>query len=131
MWSLLEFWRLILELLVAGLQSLRFSFRRRRSRSWPVTSGTVQSCSVEKGKGFWALGRYRSVFGYAFRAKESRYAGFFALDADDEETAEILQKQAEGTGVTVRYDSENPDVSLLEDEWIFGRKVIQNPHWLP
>jgi hypothetical protein len=131
MWSLLDFWRVILDLLVAGLQSLRFSFRKWRSRSWPVTSGTVQPCSVEKGKGIWALGPYRSVFGYAFVAKESRYAGFFALHADDEETAEMLQKQAEGTGVTVRYDSENPDVCLLEDEWIFERKVIQNPHWLP
>jgi len=86
---------------------------------------------VEKGKGIWALGPYRSVFGYAFRANESRYAGFFALHADYEETAEMLQKQAEGMGVTVRYDSKNPDVSLLEDRWILERKVIQNPHWLP
>jgi hypothetical protein len=86
---------------------------------------------VQKGYGFWAPNIYRSVLGYAFRANESRYAGFFALEAEDEETAQLLQKKANGTRVKVRYNPENPDVSLLEDERIFGRKMTQNPHWLP
>jgi hypothetical protein len=33
--------------------------------------------------------------------------------------------------VTVRYDPENPDVSILEERWILGRRLMQNPHWLP
>ena len=46
------------------------------------------------------------------------YAGVFALEANGEEGA--LQKQATGTGVTVRYDPENRDVSILEDGMILG-----------
>ena len=120
-----------LELVGACLQYLRFIFRRYQSRSWPVTSGTVQRYRVERALALWAPNGYLSVFGYAFRANESRYAGFFALEADNEEMAETLQKQANGTTVTVRYNSQDPDVSLLEDERISGRKTIQNPHWLP
>ena len=131
-----EFLSAGLKFLVAGLQYIRFAFKRNQSRSWPVTSGTVQACRVERKSGLGLLGllalnSYHSVFGYAFRANDSRYAGFFALGADSEEMAETLQKQAVGTTVSVRYNSRNPDVSLLEDEKILGRKVIQNPHYLP
>jgi hypothetical protein len=41
-----------------------------------------------------------------------------------------LIKQGTGTGVTVRYDRENPDVSILEDGAILGRRVTQNLHWV-
>jgi hypothetical protein len=51
--------------------------------------------------------------------------------ADREEDALAMQKQMTGTGVTVRYDPGNPDVSILEDRRILGRRLTQNPHWLP
>jgi len=123
--------RLLLEVLLTVLQYLRFALRRSLSRSWPTATGKVQPCQVEKGMGVWAPYRYRSVFGYAFPANGSRYAGFFALATEDEATAEKLQKAVPGTTVTVRYSPRNPDVALLEDERIFGLGVIQNPHWLP
>jgi hypothetical protein len=34
-------------------------------------------------------------------------------------------------GVTVRYDAEKPDVSILEERRILGRRITQNAHWLP
>ena len=129
-----EFLNACLEFLVAGLRYVRFAFKRNQSRSWPRTSGTVQAYRVEEKRGLLGLlglNRYLSVFGYAFSANESRYAGFFALEADSEEMAQTIQRQAVGITVTVRYNSSNPDVSLLEDEMILGRKTIQNPHWLP
>ena len=119
------------ELLVLAVQSLRLAWRRSRSRNWPLAAGTVQPCSVMRGWGLWAAGNYRSIFGYVFPANGSRYAGFFAVEANNEEEADALQKEATGTGVTVRYDPENPDVSILEDGTILGRRVTQNPHWLP
>jgi len=123
-------WELLLELLLTVLQYFRFVLRRSLSRSWPTATGKVQP-QVEKGMGVRAPYRYRSVFGYAFPANGSRYAGFFALATEDEATAEKLQKAVPGTTVTVRYSPRNPDVALLEDERIFGLGVIQNPHWLP
>jgi len=118
------------ELLVLAIQSLRLLVRKIQSNSWTVASGTVQSFSVQRGFGFWAPNQYRSVLGYVFRANESRYAGFFAIEANDEETAKVLQRQAEGTKVTVRFNPRNPDISLIQDQRICGRKVTQNPHWL-
>jgi len=83
------------------------------------------------GMGSWLPGNFRSIFGYVFPANGSRYAGFFAVEANTEDEAGALQKEATGTGVTVRYDPENPDVSILEDGTILGRRLTQNPHWLP
>ena len=91
----------------------------------------MQPSSVVRGWGSWRPGNYRSIFGYVFPANGSRYAGFFAVEGNNEEEAYALQKQAAGTGVTVRYDPENPDVSILEDGTILGRRVMQNPHWVP
>jgi hypothetical protein len=119
------------ELLILAVQSLRLAWRRGRSRSWPTAPGTVQPAGVNRGWGFWAPAQYRSIFAYAFAANGSRYAGFFALEADREEDALAMQKQMTGTGVTVRYHPENPDVSILEDRQILGRRLTQNPHWVP
>ena len=124
-----EFLRAAIEVLLIALGYFRFIIRRGQSRSWPLAQGTVQSCRVEKALNFLAPFRYHSVFGYAFKANGSRYAGFIALATDDEDSAAALQKQAPGTTVAVRYRSNKPDVSLLEDEQILGRRIIQNPHW--
>jgi len=41
-----------------------------------------------------------------------------------------MQEEMRGMGVTVRYDPENPDISILEDRRILERRITQNPHWL-
>jgi hypothetical protein len=53
------------------------------------------------------------------------------VEADREEDALAMQKEMSGMAVTVRYDPENPDVSILEDREICGRRITQNPHWVP
>lgn len=123
-----EFLRAAIELLLTATGYFRFITRKGQSRSWPVAQGTIQPCRVEKGLNFLSPFRYYSVFGYAFKANASRYAGFFALTTDDEDSAATLQKEAPGTTVTVRYKPSNPHVALLEDEQILGRRIIQNPH---
>jgi hypothetical protein len=45
------------------------------------------------------------------------------VEADREGDALPMQKQMTGTGVTVRYDPENPDVSILEDRRILGSEA--------
>jgi len=119
------------ELLVLAVQSLRLAWRRGRSQSRPTGPGTVQPAGVEQGWGFWAPAQYRSIFSYAFPANVARYAGFFAVEADRESDALAMQNEMTGTGVTVRYDPGNPDISILEDRRILGRRLTQNPHWLP
>ena len=119
------------ELVVLAVQSLRLAWRRGRSRGWPIAPGTVQPVRVKQGWGFWAPAQYRSIFAYAFPANGARYAGFFAVEADREEDARAMQKELRGMGLTVRYDPRNPDVSILEERRICGRRITQNPHWLP
>jgi hypothetical protein len=97
-----DFLRAAIEVLLIVVGYFRFLIRRRRSRSWPAAQGVVQVCGVELNS--LAPYRYRSVFGYAFKADGSRYAGFFVLATDDEDSATALQKQAPGTTVTVRYN---------------------------
>jgi len=124
--EILEFLRAAIELLLVGLGHLRFVIRRSRSRScWPEIAGIVQYCGPERDSLF---GRHYIVFGYAFKANGRRYAGFFALATDQGDSAATFQKQATGITVRVRYKPDNPDVSLLEDEQVLGRKIIQNPH---
>ena len=120
----------VLTALIAGAQTLQLAWKRRQSGSWPLAIGTVQRSHVRPGYGFGANG-YLSVFAYAFPANGSRYAGFFGLEAMNEETAETLQKEVPGTQVSVRYNPDDPDESIVEDEYIRGQKLTQNPHWLP
>jgi hypothetical protein len=121
--------------LLVGIQRLRLEFRKWKSRDWPSATASIQRYAVEAGNAglshFPSQYQYRSVFGYVFNASRPRCVGFFVLEAEDEDDATNLQKQAEGLTLTVRYNPENPDVSLVTDESLLGRKIIQNPHWLP
>ena len=127
--ELLDSVRAAIELLLVGLGYLRYIIRRSQSRRWPETSGIVQPGGVER-LSFLLPFRYYIVFGYAFKANGARYAGFFALAADDWASVVVLQALAPELTVTVRYKPDNSDVSLLEDEQMLGRKIIQNRHWL-
>jgi hypothetical protein len=120
------------ELLVLAVQSLRLAWRWGRSRGWPSAPGTVQPAGVKPGWGFWAPAQYRSIFAYTFQANGSRYyIGLMAVEAGREGDALAMQKEMAGMGVTVRYDPENPYVSIVEERRILGRRFTQNPHWLP
>jgi hypothetical protein len=123
--------QLLIEMVLLAVQTARLARRRRESRNWPLVTGTMQRAFVLRGWGYWSTQQYRSIFGYAFPANGSRYAGFVALQAIDEQDADTLQKKLPGTSVMVRFDPENPDVSILEEERIVGRRLTQNPHWLP
>jgi len=119
------------ELVILAVQGLRLARRRGRSRGWPIAVGTVQPVGVKPGWGFLAPAQYRSIFAYTFRANGSRsYVGCFAVEAGREGDALDIQKEMRGMGVTVRYDPGNPDISILEDRRICGRRITQNPHWL-
>jgi hypothetical protein len=60
------------ELVILAVQTLRLTWRRRRSQGWPIVAGTVQPAGVKQGSGFWAPAQYRSIFAYAFPANRSR-----------------------------------------------------------
>jgi hypothetical protein len=110
---------------------VRYQSKLVRSRNWPVVPGTVQRGEIlQKGATTFLKVPFRSLLGYAYRVDGRPYWGLFALIAEDRETAEKLQSQAEGTPVAVRYNPKAPEVSILEDRVLLGRRVIQDPMYL-
>jgi hypothetical protein len=94
--------------------------------SWYGTEGR----DIESGATTFLKIPFRSLLGYAYKVNGRPYWGLFALIAEDRETAEKLQKQAEGRPVTVRYNPKSPEVSFLEDRELLGRRVVQDPMYL-
>jgi hypothetical protein len=102
-----------------------------RSRSWPLAYGTVQKGEIlHSGPVKYLQLPFRSLLGYSYEVNGKRFWGLFVLPVEDIEAAEKLQKQAVGKSVTVRYDPKSPEISLLEERELLGRRVEQNPTWL-
>jgi hypothetical protein len=112
-------------------RALRYQSRLFRSRNWPAVAGTVQRGEIlQKGATTFLKVPFRSLLGYAYKVDGRPYWGLFALIAEDRETAEKLQMQAEGRSVAVKYNPKAPEVSVLEDRQLLGRRVIQDPMYL-
>jgi hypothetical protein len=113
------------------VRAVRYQSKLFRSRNWPTVPGTVQKGEILRSGATKILYvPVRSLLGYAYHVNGQPYCGLFALIAEDRETAEKLQVQADGRPVTVRYNPRSPEVSLLEDREFLGRRVIQDPMYL-
>ena len=113
------------------IPEIRHQFRLMRSGSWPITQGAVQKGEVlHSGPTKYLQLRFRSLHGYAYKVNGNPYWGIFALVAEDMQIAEKLQRQADGKSIRVKYDPKRPDISILVDRELLGRRIIQNPMWL-
>lgn len=116
---------------VSVFPSLRYRLRKWRSRNWPAVLGSVQRGHVRRGgpTRFQAFA-YRSILGYSYLVNGSAYLGFFVIIARDQKAAENLQTQCNGKSVTVKYDPQNPGISVLVESELLGRSLLQNPLWV-
>ncbi len=122
---------LIVLTLYAAIPEIRHQLRIVRSRSWPIVHGTVQKGQIlHSGPAKYLQLPFRSLLGYAYEVNGDPYWGLFVLVAEDMEAAEKLQKDADGKRVTVKYDPKSPEISLLVDKELLGRRIAQNPTWL-
>jgi hypothetical protein len=113
------------------IPEVRHQFRMWRSQGWPTVHGTVQKGEVlHSGGGRTSFLPFRSLLGYAFTVNGHPYWGLFVLAVEDMQTAEKLQKQADGTPVTVQYDPKKPEISFLVERELLGRRIVQDPRWL-
>jgi hypothetical protein len=112
-------------------RAVRYQSKLFRSRNWPAVPGTVQKGEIlSRGATTFLKVPFRSLLGYTYKVNGRPYWGLFALIAEDRDVAEKLQQQAEGRPVTVRYDPKTPEVSLMEERELLGRRVIQDPFYL-
>jgi hypothetical protein len=103
----------------------------RRSRNWPLVHGSIQKGeTLQPNSGKYMQLPWRIVLGYKYVVNGCPHFGFAAVAAEDMYAAEKLGKQADGRVVSVKYDPENPGISVLVEREIDGRPVKQDPMWL-
>lgn len=95
-------------LLIGGFEATHLYRRKsRRWHGWPVTRGTVDSVSVRLDR------LYFGELGYSYCVDDRRYSGFHQTGFDSEELAWEFCRAFERALVEVRYDSKEPQISLL------------------
>lgn len=62
---------------------------------------------------------------YAFSINGKSYDGWFALMIGDEGFADTTATKLRGREITIRYNPKRPKDSVLVDENVLGKKVIQ------
>ena len=101
---------------------LRYTVRRRRSRNWPATAAKIENSILGPG----VIGRVQ--FNYSYSVNGLQHSGHFYLFVGNGETVELRQRLV-GRSVPVKYDDRKPEVSLLMDEVLAGKRVMQGPTW--
>lgn len=116
--SILSYWYFV---------QVRHWIRRFRSRRWPLVNAIVQAGAM----GNWRRAQI-ACMGYAFTLDGVRRSGIFAL-CGDEPSARRMLDTLPGAPIKVRYNPENPDISLLAETYDprFGMlSATQNPEYL-
>lgn len=110
---------------------LRYTLRRRRSRNWPTTAGTIDSGIVGFRGPLSGLPRilYRVHFTYSYHVNGLQHSGRFFLLTNGRKAGEDIRQTLMGRSVLVRYDDRNPEVAMLMDEQFAGKRVMQGPSW--
>ena len=110
------FWLTLVLVLVSGIMWAAAALQRRAAVSWPAAPGHVEFAEVQEDAE-WIEGMLRPHvlhLAYSYKAQEERYTGFaeqrFRRDAD----AHAAFVRLKGSDVPVRYDPQNPEVSILD-----------------
>ena len=110
---------------------LRYTFRKRRSKNWPTTAAKIDSGVV----GFQGpLSRLPSIlhrvhFTYSYSVCGSQHTGRFYVLVGNRKIGEELRQKLVGRSVPIKYDDRKPQVALLMDEVLAGKRIMQGPSW--
>ena len=110
---------------------VRYTVRRHRSKNWPTTTATIDSGIVGFRGPLSGLPRvlYRVHFTYSYQVGGMQHSGCFFLLVQGKKAGEDLRQQLVGRSVMVKYDDRKPEVALLMDEALAGKRVMQGPSW--
>lgn len=105
---------------------LRYTLRRRASKSWPTTTATIDSGIVGFRGPLSRLPRilYRVHFTYSYFVNGLKHGGRFFLLTNGKYAGEALRQGLVGRSVLVKYDDRNPGVALLIDQELVGKRVM-------
>ena len=110
---------------------LRYTFRKRRSASWPVTGARIDGGVVGFRGPLSGLPRvlYRVHFTYSYQVRGSLHHGSFCLLAGSQTEGDELRQTLVGRSVPIKYDDRKPQVALLMDAALAGKRIMQGPSW--
>jgi hypothetical protein len=110
------------------IPSFRYTWRKRASRNWPITGAVIEEAHIKRGtKTTHAFGLMCTVYlTYWYNLYGVRHTGEFALMSDKSE-AEQLTRSLVGGKVTIQYDTNHPEISLVSEVRLLGKKVLQDP----
>lgn len=110
---------------------MRYTIRMRARKNWPATSATIDGGIV----GFRGLLSslpsvlHRVHFTYKYRVDGLQHDGRFFLFVNSKKTGEEILKKLVGRSVPVKYDDRKPEIALLMDRELAGKRVMQGPSW--
>jgi len=104
-------------------RDLRFTFKKRASEKWPTIEAVIEAGEV----GLRGL-LCRVHFTYSYQVYGQRRTGRFSL-LTNSKSAEALKQTLIGKKTSVKYDTRDPDISLLSERQFMGRRVMQGPSW--
>lgn len=113
-----------LGLIAAGwLKPLWRWIQRNRAKSWPLTTGEIESATVNKSKGFLVSSTprggslpYVAELGYSYSVSGKAEAGFYKRELSTEEEASEFVRDLKGKPVAVHYNPNNPTSSTLSEQ---------------
>lgn len=126
-WTDPSTWRWIvyvwLALIAAGwLKPLWRWIQRNRAKSWPITTGKIESASVNDSKRFFipstprrSSPTYVVELGYSYSVVGNVEAGFYKRDFRTEEEAWEFLRDLKGKPVAVHYNPNKPSTSTLSE----------------
>jgi CubicO group peptidase (beta-lactamase class C family) len=96
--------------------------QRNRAKSWPITTGQIESASVnEPEPGFMSSTprrgsrAYVAELGYSYRVVGQVEAGFYKREFYTEEEAQEFLRDLKGKPVTVQYNPNKPSTSIVSE----------------
>jgi hypothetical protein len=110
---------------------VRYTLRRRASKNWPTTAAEVASGVVGFRGPLSGLPRilYRVHFTYSYCVGGLKHSGRFFLLANSKNSGDELVRNLVGRNVLAKYDDRKPEVALLIDQELVGKRVMQGPSW--
>jgi|SRR5215467_803339 len=101
---------------VGWLKPLWRWIQRIRAKSWPLTTGQIESATVNKSKGFLDSSlRYVAELGYSYSVTGQTEAGFYKREFRTEEEAWEFVRDLKGKPVAVHYNPNKAATSTLSE----------------
>jgi hypothetical protein len=110
---------------------VRYTFRKRRSKNWPTTAAKIDNGVVGLRGPLSGLPSilHRVHFTYSYSINGLQHTGRFYVLVGDRKIGEKLRQKLVGRSVPIKYDDRKPQVALLMDEALAGKRVMQGPSW--